>query len=508
MPSKILSVELHGLEGHLIEIEADRRGGLPKFSIVGLPDAAVQEAKERVQSAVITSDFSFPLAKVVVNLAPGDLKKSGPRFDLPIAVGVITLLNRIKTECFKETIMLGELALDGTLRPITGVLASVEASKRMGFKRIILPKENAQEAALIPGIKIFPAGNLKEAVMYINGKASPLPIRPKEEAKAPVFDLDMTLIRGQAQAKRALEIAAAGGHNLLMCGAPGAGKTLMARALGSILPTMTLDEMLEVSKIYSVAGLLPKNQPLITQRPFRLIHHTASAMSIVGGGNIPGPGEVSLAHRGVLFLDEMAEFPKQSLEVLRQPIEDRFITVSRVSGTYVYPCQFTLVAAMNPCPCGYRNVGDAKRICNCSPSDVKRYEKRISGPFMDRIDMFVNIKPVDHEKLIHGKAEESSETIRKRVESATQIQRERFKDTKTKCNAEIGNRDIERLCPIGDEAQRMLSSAVDQMGLSARGYFRILKVARTIADLEQKEKISTTEVAEALQYRSRQMANP
>jgi magnesium chelatase family protein len=258
-----------------------------------------------------------------------------------------------------------------------------------------------------------------------------------------------------------------------------------------------------VSKIYSVAGLLPKNQPLITQRPFRLIHHTASAMSIVGGGNIPGPGEASLAHRGVLFLDEMAEFPKQSLEVLRQPLEDRFITVSRVSGTYVYPCQFTLVAAMNPCPCGYRNVEDSKKICNCTPCDVKRYEKRISGPFMDRIDLFVNVKPVDHNKLIHGKYEESSETIRQRVESAAKIQRERFKGSKTKCNAEIGNRDIERFCPIGGEAQRMLSSAVDQMGLSARGYFRILKVARTIADLGQKEKIEIMEVAEALQYRNR-----
>ena len=487
----------------MVEIEADRRGGLPKFSIVGLPDAAVQEAKERVQSAIINSDFEFPRSKVVVNLAPGDLKKSGPRFDLPIAVGVITLLNKIKTGTLRETVLLGELALDGTLRPITGALASVEAAKKMGFRRIILPKENAAEAALIPGIKILPAENLKAVVMYLNGKLEALPIRPKEEVKNPVFDLDMTLIRGQAQAKRALEIAAAGGHNLLLCGAPGAGKTLMARALGSILPTMTLEEMLEVSKIYSVAGLLPKNQPLITQRPFRLIHHTASAMSIVGGGNIPGPGEVSLAHRGVLFLDEMAEFPKQALEVLRQPLEDRFITVSRVSGTYIYPCQFTLVAAMNPCPCGYRNVEDPNRVCNCTPSDVKRYEKRISGPFMDRIDMFVSIKPVNHEKLIHGKAEEPSSVIRQRVERAVHIQRERFRELKTKCNAEIGNRDIERLCPIGDEAQRMLSAAVEQMGLSARGYFRILKVARTIADLEQRENIGTTEVAEALQYRSR-----
>ncbi len=503
MPSKVLSVELHGLEGFLVEIEADRRGGLPKFSIVGLPDAAVQEAKERVQSAIVNSGFNFPLAKVVVNLAPGDLKKSGPRFDLPIAVGVVTLMNKVKAEPLKDTLLLGELALDGTLRPITGVLASVETAKKMGFKQIILPAENAPEAALIPGIRILPAETLRGAVMIINGKLNPSLDLPEKELTKPTFDMDMSLIRGQAQAKRALEIVAAGGHNLLLCGAPGAGKTLMARTLGSILPTMTLDEMLEVSKIYSVAGLLPKNQPLITRRPFRLIHHTASAMSIVGGGNIPGPGEVSLAHRGILFLDEMAEFPKQSLEVLRQPLEDRFITVSRVSGTYVYPCQFTLVAAMNPCPCGYRNVEDSKRVCNCSPFDVKRYEKRISGPFMDRIDLFVNVKPVDHNKLVHGRPEEPSGAIRQRVENAVKIQRERFKNLKAKCNAEIGNRDIERLCPIGHEAQRMLSAAVDQMGLSARGYFRILKVARTIADLGQKEKIETVEVAEALQYRSR-----
>ena len=503
MPSKVLSIELHGLEGYLVEIEADRRNSLVAFSIVGLPDAAVQEAKERVKSAIINSDYEFPRGKVVANLAPGDLKKFGPRFDLAIAVSVVALKNRVNLKEFRDMIILGELALDGTTRPITGTLASVEAAKKMGFKKVLLPKENAHEAALIPGIKILPAGNLREAILHLNGKLEALPIRQTHKIEEPVFDLDMAIIRGQAQAKRALEIAAAGGHNLLLTGAPGAGKTLMARALNSILPSMSLDEMLEVSKIYSVAGLLPKNQPLITQRPFRLIHHTASAMSIVGGGNIPGPGEVSLAHRGILFLDEVAEFPRQTLEVLRQPIEDRIITVSRVKGTYTYPCQFTLIGAMNPCPCGYKNAEDSKHECTCKPFDIKKYERRISGPLLDRIDLFINVKPVGHSKLMDGKHEESSAEIRKRIELAVQIQRERFTGAKPKCNAEISNRDIDKFCPIDAKAKTLLSSAVDQMGLSARGYFRILKVSRTIADIGQRDSISSTDVAEALQYRQK-----
>jgi magnesium chelatase family protein len=505
MPSKLLSVELHGLEGFLVEIEVDQRGGLPAFTIVGLPDAAVQEARERVTSAVKNSDFDFPRSKIIVNLAPADLKKFGPRYDLPIALGIIALMGQISIKTFKGAIVIGELALDGSIRPINGILSSVEFAKNQGFTKIILPKDNAREAALIPDIKIIPAGTLKEAVLLLQGKLEVLPISPPKIEYNRKINVDMSVIKGQAQAKRALEIAATGGHNILLCGAPGAGKTLMARAFSGILPPMTLDEMLEVSKIYSVAGLLPKHQPLITERPFRPIHHTASGMSIVGGGNMPGPGEISLAHRGVLFMDEIAEFPKNVLEVLRQPMEDRYITVSRVKGTCTYPCQFILIAAMNPCRCGYHNVENAKQPCTCSAMDIQKYEKRLSGPLLDRMDMFIYINAVDFAQLSSVSEAESSEKIKKRVEKANKIQNKRFRKSRIKCNAEMGNKDIERFCAIDGEAGRLLSSAIEQFNLSARGYTRILKLARTIADLEGANDIKSAHIAEALQYKMRML---
>ncbi len=503
MSSKVYSVEVSGLDGHLVEIEVDSRHAMTSFIVVGLPDTAVQEARERVRSSIRNSGFEFPRGKVVVNLAPADLKKVGPRYDLSIAIGIIALSGEFSDDAYKDTVFLGELALNGDLRSTTAVLASVEFAKEKGYKRVILPYSNAAEASLIPDIEVIPIKTLSDAVYYLKGNFTPKSIPKVSLDEKLIVQVDMASIKGQMQAKRALEIAAAGGHNILFNGSPGAGKTLMANALSGILPKMTKEEMLDITKIYSVSGLLPKDKPLITTRPFRPIHHTASAVSIVGGGNIPMPGEITLAHRGVLFMDEVAEFPKNVLEVLRQPMEDSKITVSRARGTITYPAKFIFVAAMNPCPCGYFNVENAKKSCTCSAIQIERYQKKLSGPLLDRIDMHLSIQPVNYGELTDTKLAESSEKVRARVEKAVVLQKNRLSNFGLHYNSEMSTTILKKLCPLSKEVSDMLKIAMEKLSLSARGYYRIIKLARTIADLDGVGNINTSHIAEALQYRNK-----
>jgi len=504
MLAKVQSCAVIGLEGAIVEVEVDIGHGLPAFNIVGLPDAAVQEAKERVRAAIKNTGCIFPLKRIIVNLAPADLRKEGPAYDLPIAVAILMASEQIPLD-MGSRIFLGELGLDGSLRHAHGILPMVALAREKQIQHIFVPAFDAPEAALVQGVAIYPVEHLVQLVAHLRGDRQIEPYGiPPHALTIPdnvVYGQDMANVRGQEHVKRALEVAASGGHNVLMSGPPGSGKTLLARATPSILPRMTIDEALDVTRIYSVSGMLASDVPLITQRPFRSPHHTISHAGLVGGGRWPRPGEISLAHRGVLFLDELPEFGQNVLEVLRQPLEDKVVTISRAQGTVTFPANFMLIAAMNPCPCGY--YSDPTKECTCSPSMIARYQKRISGPLLDRIDIHVEVPRVDYEKLADKRTVEDSATIRARVQAARERQIVRFKGTSLTCNAEMGPAEVRQYCEVEPAAQGLLKAAMHQLQLSARAFHRILKLSRTIADLAGADTIAPNHLAEAIQYRPR-----